>query len=73
MRVSKMETSRCVRLVLISMANDLNEVWIVKQPALFGLYLWQYVPLRDWLFSRMEWKKIAKAFDIDMVSDFLCF
>ncbi|KAM7323324.1 hypothetical protein ACRRTK_017430 [Alexandromys fortis] len=65
-RVPKMETSRCVRLVLISMANDLNEVWIVKQPALFGLYLWQYVPLRDRLFSRMTWKKIAKAFYIDI-------
>lgn len=62
-----METSRCVRLVLISMANDLNEVWIAKQPALFGLYLWQYVLLRDRLFSRMTWKKIAKAFDIEMV------
>ncbi|XP_075803384.1 dehydrogenase/reductase SDR family member 7-like [Microtus pennsylvanicus] len=65
-RISKMETSRCVRLVLISMANDLNEVWIAKQPSLFGLYLWQYMPLRDRLFSRMTWKKIAKAFDIDM-------
>ncbi|XP_050009543.1 dehydrogenase/reductase SDR family member 7-like isoform X2 [Alexandromys fortis] len=65
-RVPKMETSRCVRLVLISMANDLNEVWIVKQPALFGLYLWQYVPLRGRLFSRMMWKKIIKAFYIDI-------
>ncbi|XP_041514107.1 dehydrogenase/reductase SDR family member 7-like [Microtus oregoni] len=65
-RVSKMETSRCVRLVLISMVNDLNEVWIAKQPGLFGLYLWQYMPLRDRLFSRMTWKKIAKAFDIDV-------
>lgn len=68
-----METSRCVRLVLISMANDLNEVWMANQPALFGLYLWQYMPLRDWLFSRTMWKKIIKNFDVDMVSDFLCF
>ncbi|KAK7835901.1 hypothetical protein U0070_003992, partial [Myodes glareolus] len=63
--VSKMETSRCVRLVLISMANDLNEVWMANQPALFGLYLWQYMPLRDWLFSRTMWKKIIKNFDVD--------
>ncbi|CAO2586564.1 Dehydrogenase/reductase SDR family member 7 [Lemmus lemmus] len=71
--LSKMETSRCVRLVLISMANDLNEVWMAKQPGLFGLYLWQYVPLRDRLFSRTVWKKIIESFHINMVSDFHCF
>lgn len=64
--ISKMKTSRCVRLVLISMANDLNEVWMIKQPGLFGLYLWQYVPFRDRLFSRTLWKKIIKSFNPGM-------
>lgn len=28
----KMATSRCARLMLIAMANDLKEVWIAEQP-----------------------------------------
>ncbi|PNJ70616.1 DHRS7 isoform 5, partial [Pongo abelii] len=35
----KMTTSRCVRLMLISMANDLKEVWISEQPFLMQTLL----------------------------------
>uniref|UniRef100_A0A8C9GA48 Dehydrogenase/reductase 7 n=1 Tax=Piliocolobus tephrosceles TaxID=591936 RepID=A0A8C9GA48_9PRIM len=44
----KMTTSRCVRLMLISMANDLKEVWISQQPFLLVTYLWQYMPTWAW-------------------------
>lgn len=55
----KMPTSRCVRLMLISMANDLKEVWISDHPVLLGAYLWQYMPtLALWLTSRLGKKRI---------------
>ncbi|XP_068948155.1 dehydrogenase/reductase SDR family member 7 [Petaurus breviceps papuanus] len=44
----KMATSRCVRLMLVSMANDLKEVWISEQPYLFFFYIWQYAPTWAW-------------------------
>lgn len=55
----KMPTSRCVRLMLISMANDLKEVWISEHPVLLGAYLWQYMPTWGlWLTSRLGKKRI---------------
>lgn len=55
----KMPTSRCVRLMLISMANDLKEVWISDHPVLLGAYLWQYMPTWGlWLTSRLGKKRI---------------
>lgn len=55
----KMPTSRCVRLMLISMANDLKEVWISDHPVLLGAYLWQYMPTWAlWLTSRLGKKRI---------------
>ncbi|GAB1297516.1 Predicted gene 4756 [Apodemus speciosus] len=62
----KMATSRCVQLMLISMANDLKEVWIAGQPALFRAYVWQYVAFRDWIISRTLWKKSMEHFRINM-------
>uniref|UniRef100_A0A140LIS8 Dehydrogenase/reductase 7 like 1 n=1 Tax=Mus musculus TaxID=10090 RepID=A0A140LIS8_MOUSE len=62
----KMATSRCVQLILVSMANDLEEVWIANQPALFRTYVWQYVPIRDWIISRTQWKKRIEIFRITM-------
>ncbi|XP_033616523.1 dehydrogenase/reductase SDR family member 7-like, partial [Fukomys damarensis] len=47
----KMATSRCVRLMLITMANDLKEVWISEQPFLLVTYLWQYMPTWAWWLS----------------------
>ncbi|XP_051003343.1 dehydrogenase/reductase SDR family member 7 isoform X2 [Acomys russatus] len=55
----KMATSRCVHLMLISMANDLKEVWISDQPVLLGAYMWQYMPTWAlWVTSKMAKKRI---------------
>ncbi|OBS57490.1 hypothetical protein A6R68_11381 [Neotoma lepida] len=60
----KMATSRCVRLMLISMANDLNEVWISDHPVLLGAYLWQYMPTWAlWLTSKLGKKRIQNFKD----------
>ncbi|XP_058471191.1 dehydrogenase/reductase SDR family member 7 isoform X2 [Solea solea] len=40
----KMATSRCVRLMLVGIANGVKEMWIAQQPFLFVYYAWQYVP-----------------------------
>ncbi|KAL1789983.1 dehydrogenase/reductase SDR family member 7 [Sigmodon hispidus] len=71
-KVSKMPTSRCVQLMLITMANDLKEVWIANQPILFGIYVWQYVPIQDWIFSRKSWRKVVELYNIK-VNDLLLF
>ena len=39
-----MKVERCVELTLISICNELNEVWISKQPQLLANYLCQYMP-----------------------------
>lgn len=55
----KMPTSRCVRLMLISMANDLREVWISDHPVLLGAYIWQYMPTWAlWLNCKLGKKRI---------------
>ncbi|XP_036062201.1 dehydrogenase/reductase SDR family member 7-like isoform X1 [Onychomys torridus] len=64
--LSKMATSRCARLILISMVNDLKEVWMAKQPVLFMTYVWQYVPIRDWIFSRKTWKKVVEGYSMEV-------
>lgn len=40
----KMPTSRCVRLMLVGIANNVKEMWIAQQPFLLMFYLWQYTP-----------------------------
>ncbi|XP_043836116.1 dehydrogenase/reductase SDR family member 7 [Dromiciops gliroides] len=47
----KMATSRCVKLMLVCMANDLKEVWISNQPYLSACYIWQYAPTWAWWIS----------------------
>ncbi|XP_020034531.1 dehydrogenase/reductase SDR family member 7-like [Castor canadensis] len=54
----KMTTHRCVRLMLISMVNDLKEAWIAEQPFLLVAYLWQYMPTFGWWITIKLWKKI---------------
>ncbi|KAF5922785.1 hypothetical protein HPG69_013130 [Diceros bicornis minor] len=58
----KMATSRCVRLMLISMANDLKEVWIADQPFLLMAYLWQYMPTWAWWITNKVGKKRIENF-----------
>ncbi|XP_004698683.2 dehydrogenase/reductase SDR family member 7 [Echinops telfairi] len=55
----KMATSRCARLILISMANDLKDVWISDHPILFMAYLGQYMPiLTGWLANKLGKRRI---------------
>ncbi|XP_006096109.1 dehydrogenase/reductase SDR family member 7 [Myotis lucifugus] len=65
----KMATSRCVRLILICMANDLKEVWISDQPFLAMAYLWQYMPTWAlWVTNKLGKKRIEnfkKGLDAD--------
>ena len=39
-----MSTERCAKLMVVSMANNLDEVWISDNPALLMLYTKQYLP-----------------------------
>ncbi|XP_048218250.1 dehydrogenase/reductase SDR family member 7 [Perognathus longimembris pacificus] len=65
----KMATSRFVQLMLISMANDLKEVWIGDQPYLLAVYICQYMPTFGWwLISKLAKKRIEnfkKGVDAD--------
>uniref|UniRef100_A0A8C4V2R7 Dehydrogenase/reductase 7 n=1 Tax=Falco tinnunculus TaxID=100819 RepID=A0A8C4V2R7_FALTI len=55
----KMPTDRCVRLTLVSTANDLKEAWISDNPYLAVCYLWQYAPTWAWwLMNRMGKRRI---------------
>ncbi|XP_020034536.1 dehydrogenase/reductase SDR family member 7 isoform X2 [Castor canadensis] len=65
----KMATSRCVRLMLISMANDLKEVWIADQPFLLMAYLWQYMPTLAWWLTNKVGKKRITNFKSGMDTD----
>lgn len=42
--MARMPTERCARLMAISMANKLDEVWISEYPSLLNVYLNQYFP-----------------------------
>uniref|UniRef100_A0A8B9ZPU2 Dehydrogenase/reductase SDR family member 7 n=1 Tax=Anas zonorhyncha TaxID=75864 RepID=A0A8B9ZPU2_9AVES len=54
-----MPTDRCVRLTLVSTANDLKEAWISDHPYLAVCYLWQYAPTWAWwLMNRMGKRRI---------------
>uniref|UniRef100_A0ABI7ZCS0 Dehydrogenase/reductase 7 n=1 Tax=Felis catus TaxID=9685 RepID=A0ABI7ZCS0_FELCA len=63
----KMATSRCVRLMLISMANDLKEVWIADHPFLLIAYLWQYMPTWAWWLTNILGKKRIENFKKGLV------
>ncbi|XP_055145183.1 dehydrogenase/reductase SDR family member 7 isoform X2 [Symphalangus syndactylus] len=65
----KMTTSRCVRLMLISMANDLKEVWISEQPFLLVTYLWQYMPTWAWWITSKMGKKRIENFKSGVDAD----
>lgn len=39
-----MQTSRCAELMVIAVANKLQEVWISRHPALLMTYFAQYMP-----------------------------
>ncbi|XP_028677277.1 dehydrogenase/reductase SDR family member 7 isoform X1 [Erpetoichthys calabaricus] len=56
----KMSTQRCVRLILVAMANNLEEVWIADQPFLAVQYLWQYTPTwARWITSKLGKRRVV--------------
>ncbi|XP_045422221.1 dehydrogenase/reductase SDR family member 7 [Lemur catta] len=65
----KMATSRCVRLMLITMANDLKEVWIADQPFLLIPYVWQYMPTWAWWITSKLGKKRIESFKSGLDAD----
>ncbi|XP_004624873.1 dehydrogenase/reductase SDR family member 7-like [Octodon degus] len=65
----KMATSRCVQLMLVTMANDLKEVWIGDQPFLLVAYLWQYMPTWAWWITNKFGKKRIESFKSGMDAD----
>ncbi|XP_072347848.1 dehydrogenase/reductase SDR family member 7 [Scyliorhinus torazame] len=66
----KMSTARCVRLMLVGMANELKELWISEQPILLYVYLWQYAPTVAWLvankISVKRIKNLKSGLDADV-------
>ncbi|KAM3920183.1 dehydrogenase/reductase SDR family member 7 isoform 1-T1 [Leptodactylus fuscus] len=65
----KMETDRCVRLILISTANNLNEAWIADQPYLMLYYLWQYAPTWGWWLTQKGGQKRIQNFKSGIDAD----
>lgn len=39
-----MSSRRCAELIAIATSNQMEEVWVAKQPYLLGFYLFQYLP-----------------------------
>ncbi|XP_030071014.1 dehydrogenase/reductase SDR family member 7 [Microcaecilia unicolor] len=55
----KMSTSRCARLILVSLVNDLNETWIAEQPYQTFCYMFQYAPSwAMWLANKVAKRRI---------------
>ena len=46
---SRMKVDRCAQLIMVTMVNNLKEVWISPQPILLFVYMSQYFPnLAKW-------------------------
>ncbi|XP_058847918.1 dehydrogenase/reductase SDR family member 7-like isoform X1 [Acipenser ruthenus] len=69
----KMSTSRCVRLILVGMANNVKEMWISEQPFLLFNYMWQYTPTWAWWITDLFGKRRVKNFKAGMDADFSYF
>ncbi|XP_068708977.1 dehydrogenase/reductase SDR family member 7-like [Montipora foliosa] len=55
----KMPTERCAKLMVVGMANNLDELWIAEYPFLLAYYMNQYLPnLTRWL---------SKKYSLDMM------
>lgn len=64
----KMPTSRCVRLMLVGIANNIKEMWIAEQPFLLFHYLWQYTPTVAWCVTNILGRKRVQNFKSGLVS-----
>ncbi|XP_013869324.1 dehydrogenase/reductase SDR family member 7 [Austrofundulus limnaeus] len=65
----KMPTSRCVRLMLVGMANGVKEMWIAQQPFLLIYYLWQYAPTFAWVITDLIGRKRVQNFKSGVDAD----
>ncbi|XP_028293776.1 dehydrogenase/reductase SDR family member 7 isoform X2 [Gouania willdenowi] len=65
----KMPTSRCVRLMLVGIANNIKEMWISQQPVLGFYYIWQYTPTFAWYVSNLLGKKRVQNFKAGVDAD----
>ncbi|XP_053191646.1 dehydrogenase/reductase SDR family member 7 [Scomber japonicus] len=65
----KMPTSRCVRLMLVGIANGVKEMWIGQQPFLLFFYAWQYTPTFAWFISNMFGRKRVQNFKAGLDAD----
>ncbi|XP_062325584.1 dehydrogenase/reductase SDR family member 7 [Osmerus eperlanus] len=69
----KMPTSRCVRLILVGMANGIKEMWIAQQPFLLLYYVWQYMPTLAWYLTNRLGKKRVENFKAGLDADYAYF
>ncbi|XP_037342809.2 dehydrogenase/reductase SDR family member 7 [Pungitius pungitius] len=65
----KMPTSRCVRLMLVGIANGVKEMWIAQQPFLLFYYAWQYAPTFAWFITNMLGRKRVQNFKAGLDAD----
>ncbi|XP_008282057.1 dehydrogenase/reductase SDR family member 7 [Stegastes partitus] len=65
----KMPTSRCVRLMLVGIANGVKEMWIAQQPFLLFYYAWQYAPTFAWFVTNMLGRKRVQNFKAGLDAD----
>lgn len=63
-----MPASRCVRLMLVGIANNIKEMWIAEQPFLLFYYLWQYTPTLAWCVTNILGRKRVQNFKAGLVS-----
>ncbi|XP_031572268.1 dehydrogenase/reductase SDR family member 7-like [Actinia tenebrosa] len=57
----RMDASKCAHLIVVGMANKLDELWISPNPVLFFLYANQYIPsVTTWVAKRLGLKQIQK-------------
>lgn len=46
---TRMKVDRCAQLIVVALANGLDEVWISRNPILFFAYIFKYSPiLANW-------------------------
>ncbi|XP_036818542.1 dehydrogenase/reductase SDR family member 7 isoform X2 [Oncorhynchus mykiss] len=65
----KMVTSRCVRLILVGIANGTKEMWIAQQPFLLFYYVWQYAPTWAWFITDVLGRKRVQNFKAGLDAD----
>ncbi|XP_034015643.1 dehydrogenase/reductase SDR family member 7 [Thalassophryne amazonica] len=66
---SKMETSRCVRLMLVGIANGIKEMWIAPQPFLLFVYMWQYAPMCACFITKVLGRRRVQNFKAGLDAD----